>query len=82
VYSQAAAEQIQDASGRWQGLLAEMKQTLAAHGIRLTSDAIRLSPVLEVDVAAEKFVGDHADAANRFLKREYREPFVVPEIVA
>ncbi len=81
-YSQAAAEQIQDASGRWEGLLAEMEQTLAAHGIRLTSDAIRLSPVLEVDVAAEKFVGDHADAANRFLKREYREPFVVPEIVA
>jgi len=27
-------------------------------------------------------VGEHADAANRYLKREYREPFVVPEILA
>jgi hypothetical protein len=48
----------------------------------MTDDAIRLSPMLEFDPAAERFVGEHAETANRFLKREYREPFVVPELVA
>jgi hypothetical protein len=47
------------------------------------SDAeIKLSPVLELDPATERFVGEHAEAANGYLKRPYREPFVVPEIVA
>jgi hypothetical protein len=32
--------------------------------------------------ASEKFVGDHAEFANGFLKREYRKPYVVPEIEA
>jgi predicted dehydrogenase len=81
-YSAAAAAQLQDASGQWQGLLSEMQQLLTAHGIPMNSSQIRLSPLLEIDVAAEKFVGENADAANRFLKREYREPFVVPELIA
>jgi hypothetical protein len=38
--------------------------------------------MLEFDVERETFVGDHANAANRYLKREYREPFIVREIVA
>jgi hypothetical protein len=81
-YSAAAAAQLQDASGQWQGLLTEMQQLLTAHGIPMNSSQIRLSPLLEIDVANEKFVGENADAANRFLKREYREPFVVPELIA
>ena len=27
-----------------------------------------------------RFVGDFADAANKLSRRQYREPFVVPEI--
>jgi hypothetical protein len=81
-YSAAAAAQIQDASGLWPGLLDDMRQLLRAHGIPMTSPQILLSPLLEVDVASEKFVGEHAEAANRFLKREYREGFEVPEFVA
>jgi hypothetical protein len=38
--------------------------------------------MLEVDVANEVFTGPHAEAANRFLKREYRNGYVVPEIKA
>jgi hypothetical protein len=79
-YTQAGADLVRDRSGQWDALRSEMGNLLRAHGLALTSPAIKLSPVLEFDVASEKFVGEHAAAANRYLKREYREPFVVPEI--
>ena len=81
-YTQADADRVRDRSGMWDALRLEMGGLLRAHGVALASPAIKLSPVLEFDVASEKFVGEHADAANRYLKREYREPFVVPEVRA
>lgn len=79
-YSSEAAGQIQD--DIWQGLLDEMKTHLSAYQVDLASSQIKLSPVLSIDVERERFVGDHAEAANRLLKREYRDPFVVPTIKA
>ncbi|MEZ6124736.1 MAG: Gfo/Idh/MocA family oxidoreductase [Planctomycetaceae bacterium] len=67
-------------SGIWQGLVAEMEQHLKAHDVKLESDDIHLSPLLTFDPAAEAFTGEHADAANAFMKRQYRAPYVVPEI--
>jgi len=81
-FSNANAKDVQDSSGKWQSLLDEMEQLLGAHDIDIESAEIRLSPMLEVDSKSEKFVGDNADTANRFLKREYRVPFVVPEIIS
>ena len=75
-----AAHQIKDEI--WSGLLHEMQEHLQAHGVELTSRDIKLSPVLEIDIERERFIGQHADAANKLLKREYREPFVVPNISA
>ena len=80
-YSAAGAARIQDDSGQWPGLLDDMRQLLAAHGIPMTSAQIRLSPLLEIDAASGKFIGEHAEAANKFLKRQYREGFEVPELV-
>jgi hypothetical protein len=40
-----------------------------------------MSPLLEVNVAEETFAGTNSAAANALLKRDYRAPFVVPEIV-
>ncbi|MFZ5830056.1 MAG: Gfo/Idh/MocA family oxidoreductase [Planctomycetota bacterium] len=79
-FSMAEAKQASDTSGRWDELVGEMQELLAAHGMRLDGPEIKLSPVLEVDPQREQFVGSHAEAANRFLKREYRAPYVVPEI--
>ena len=79
-YTHADAKRVADDSGLWNTLLAEMDKLLGAHGIAMDSPAIKLSPVLEFDVEAEKFVGAHADTANPYLKREYREGFVVPTI--
>ena len=40
-----------------------------------------VGPKLTYDVKAEQFTGDHASAANELVRREYRDPFVVPEEV-
>ena len=63
-----------------QDLVADMVEVTKAHGSSFESEKVVLSPMLSVDAESEKFVGDHADVANRFLKREYREPYVVPRI--
>lgn len=67
--------------GIWSGLVGEMAEHLSNHGIAISSKEIRFSPMLEIDVEKEQFVGDHAEAANGFLKRQYRAPYVVPTYV-
>lgn len=69
-------------SGIWNSLVDEMGSHIAAHGVKLESDDIKLSPMLTVDVENETFVGANAEAANRFVKREYRAGYEVPEIQA
>jgi hypothetical protein len=34
-----------------------------------------------MDADKERYVGEHSDMANMYLKRNYREPFIVPENV-
>lgn len=75
-----AADLSGDASEIWSGLLEEMKETMANHSLTLDSPGVKLSPMLNIDPATEQFVGDHAESANRFIKREYRAPYVVPEL--
>ena len=78
----ADTKQVTDGAEMWEGLVESMNDLLTAHGIAMESDAVKLSPMLEMDVAAEKFVGDNAATANGFLKREYRKGYEVPEIDA
>ncbi len=63
----------------WALLLEEMDRHLRAYDLDIASAQIKMSPVLDHDPAAERFVGDHAPLANTFLKRQYRSPYVVPE---
>jgi hypothetical protein len=65
----------------WNTLLTEMSDHLNAHGLDIEKSNIKLSHMLTIDSATQRFVGDHATLANRFIKREYRAPFVVPESV-
>ena len=76
------AGQVSGDHGIWQSMVEEMQKHLATHSVKIESDDIMLSPMLTVDSDQDKFVGDHADAANAFWKREYRAPYVVPEIEA
>ncbi len=81
-FSREVAEQVEQGADLWRPLVGDMEKLLGAHNIDITGGAIQLSPMLEVDVAAEKFVGEHAAVANTLLHREYRLPFAVPEIIA
>lgn len=65
---------------QWQTVIDEMDRHLKAHEIALDSEAIKLSPMLELDSKTEEFVGDHASMANKYLNREYRKGYEVPSI--
>lgn len=67
---------------QWTTLIGEMDAHTKVHGIKMESDQIRLSPMLELNTDSGRFVGDQADHANKFIKREYREGYEVPELVA
>lgn len=54
---------------------------LDANGIDLKITPAALGPLLTMDAASERFVGEFSQAANRLATREYRKPFVVPEAV-
>ncbi len=53
---------------------------LAANDVDLTKTPACLGAPLRFDAASEKFTGDNAAAANQHLSREYRAPFVVPQL--
>ena len=76
-----AAKEVNGDRGVWSSLLGETERHLGAHGIDIASSEIKLSPMLNVDVEEEVFVGEHSAAANEFLKRQYREGYEVPELV-
>ena len=63
----------------WNALLEQTGAHLGAHGLSLDSDAIKLSPMLNLNEEG-RFVGEHADSANKLLKREYRKGYEVPGI--
>ena len=64
----------------WQQLLEEMETHAKAHGLSLEGGDFRLSPMLELDLESEQFIGANAIAANQLLKREYRKGYEVPEL--
>jgi len=58
-----------------------MLDHLAANEIDLEKEPITIGPMLTMDAEKERYVGENSDMANMFIKRNYREPFVVPENV-
>jgi predicted dehydrogenase len=80
-FSREEAESVQPDFDAWGLLLDEMASHLGKFGISPTDAEIRMSPVLEHNPKTEQFVGPHAARANQFLRRVYRQPFVVPEQV-
>ncbi|MDQ6632691.1 MAG: Gfo/Idh/MocA family oxidoreductase [Verrucomicrobiota bacterium] len=56
-----------------------MASHLEANGVDLTKTKATLGTFLKMDTKAETFTNN--SAANKLLRRDYREPFVVPEKV-
>lgn len=65
----------------WSTIVEELHEHLMNHGVGPETPGLLLSPWLELDPAKGRFVGEHADAANQLLRRQYRAPYTVPEIV-
>jgi hypothetical protein len=51
---------------------------LAANDVDLEKTPATLGPMLTLDSDTERFTGEFSAEANRFVSREYREPYVVP----
>lgn len=81
-FSFADAKQVGPGSQLWESVLGDMDKLLKSHGLGIESAEIKLSPVLTVDPRTEQFVGNNAEVAKQFLKREYRKSYEVPEIVS
>ncbi len=58
-----------------------MVEHLKANEIDFDKEPITMGPMLSLDPKTETFVGEFSDMANMYVKRNYREPFVVPENV-
>jgi len=58
-----------------------MLEHLKVNEVDLEKEPITVGPMLTMDPQAERFVGDYSEWANMYIKRNYREPFVVPDQV-
>ena len=58
-----------------------MVKNLRINDIDPDKEQIALGPMLTMDPDKEQFVGEHSEWANLYLKRNYREPFIVPDQV-
>ena len=76
-FERADVDQVKQST--WRDLIEQTEKHLVVHGLSLDDDSIQLSPMLSLDDEGQ-FVGDHAEVANKFLKREYREGYEAPEI--
>jgi len=54
---------------------------LASSLAHLGNISYRLGKQLEFDAVAERFIGSDIDDANNMLTREYRAPYLMPEVV-
>ena len=57
-----------------------MAEHLAVHGIDFAKTPLTLGATLTVDATKENFTGEFSDTANKFITREYRAPFTVPQL--
>lgn len=62
----------------WPQLLDEVDRQLKPFGQSLAD--LQISPLLVHNPETERFEGEHAETANRYLKRTYRAPYAFPEI--
>ncbi len=84
VGKKASVEQIKEAIGDneyFMDSFDRMVSHLNANEVDLKGTPLTVGPMLTMDPKTEKFVGEYSDWANMLVKRNYREPFVVPDKV-
>ena len=76
--------EISDVIGRNANLMDSFERMvlhLVANEVDLSKEPITMGPMLTMDPRTEKFVGEYSEMANMYVKRNYREPFIVPDKV-
>jgi predicted dehydrogenase len=58
------------------------REYLRSNGVDLDATPATLGPWVTLDAKTCRFVGDFAREANELSRREYRKPFVVPEVTS
>ena len=58
------------------------REYLRGNGVDLDATPATLGPWVSLDAKQGRFVADFADAANELSRRDYRAPFVVPDLTA
>jgi len=66
---------------QWSDAFERFRDHLGANGIDIGKTSAVLGPWVTMDSDADKFIGEFAEQANNLSRRNYRKPFVVPEIV-
>jgi len=57
-----------------------MVEHLKKHNVDFTKTPLTLGATLTLESGKERFKGEFSEAANQLLRREYRKPYVVPEL--
>lgn len=73
-------EEVQEVIKKDDQILDAYERVLAhlrANGVNIDKTSVTLGPHLTMDPEQERFVGQYADRANQYLKRTYREPYVI-----
>jgi hypothetical protein len=80
---ESVREALQDRGSEAVEAFERFREHLVANGVDFSQAEIVLGPWLEMDSEREQFIGNSevVAQANQLLRREYREPFVVPEKV-
>jgi predicted dehydrogenase len=81
---QVPFEELRKISEQYVGLthvFEGFEEHLRLNGINPAKENFYLGPELNFDNLTERFIGAHSEVANLFLKRNYRESFVIPEKV-
>lgn len=68
-------------SNLWRDGVESIDRSLSEGGLAEHKTNLQFSELLQFDSQTQQFQGAKAEPANRLLKRDYRSPFVVPEIV-
>jgi predicted dehydrogenase len=82
--SQASPEQIMEVvkgDKEMMDSFQRLEQHLLANNVDFKATPRILGPLLTFDTEKEKFIGEFDSRANELIKRNYREPFVVPQQV-
>jgi predicted dehydrogenase len=68
------------ANAQWTDAFTRLRRHLNANSVDLRKTPASVGPWVTMDAGSEAFVGAYAERANALSRRDYRKPFVVPEI--